>query len=350
MYSRRSRARLLPYHRQGGAALVVALLVFALSASLVVAMRAEFTRYFARSTNLLESEQAHAYLRGAEELAVLVLLADYDIDTQNQQVRDDLTEQWAGPAQPFLLDEGGWLRGQLEDLDRRFNLNTLAPAAPDQQTGKRERTPNQEQFIRLLQALGEDSVSEGEAVQITESIGDWIDEDQFPLPDGAEDDFYLGREPEHRAPNRAMTSTSELLSIANVTPQLYRALLPYVRVWPAVVSTADSTINLHTAPAAILRTIAEKDDLQPLSEADGQALVEYREEQGFVDKADFFKHPALGGGQKQLTDVQPLFAEESSYFLLTADVEVAERNLRLYSVLHRNGRKIENLVRSTGAL
>ena len=225
----------------------------------------------------------------------------------------------------------------------------MAPAAPDD-TGKREYTANQEQFIRLLQALGEDSVSLTEAIEITESIGDWIDQDQTPLPYGAEDDFYLGREPEHRAPNRAMTSTSELLSIANVTPELYRALLPYVRVWPAVVSTADSEINLHTAPAAILRTIGEKGDREPLSEADGQSLVEYREEQGFVDKSDFFKHPALGGRQKQLGDSQQLFGETSSYFLLTADVEVAERNLRLYSVLHRNGRKIENLVRSTGAL
>lgn len=349
MSSRRSDRLSGTPHRERGAALVVALLVFALSASLVVAMRAEFNRYYVRSTNLLEAEQGDAYLRGAEELAVLVLLIDYQLDQQNQTPRDDLNEQWAAPPQPFLLDEGGWLRGGLEDLDRRFNLNTLAPGKPDD-NGQRKRTAHQKQFIRLLQSLGEDSVSQADAIAITEAIGDWIDSDRLPLPEGAEDDYYASREPPHGVPNRAMTSTTELLSVANVTPQLYRALQPYVRVWPSVVGTADTTINLHTAPLAILRSVNARDDLTPLGEADAQALFEYRQEQGFVDRADFFDRLPFSGDADSRAEVGTLFAETSSYFLLTADVEVADRNMRLYSVLHRDGRDISNLVRSTGAL
>ena len=55
MFFHRCSAMVVPRQRERGAALVVALLVFALSASLIVAMRAEFTRFFTRSTNLLES-------------------------------------------------------------------------------------------------------------------------------------------------------------------------------------------------------------------------------------------------------------------------------------------------------
>ncbi len=66
--------------QQRGAALIVAMLVFALATALVVAMKSEFERFYQRSANILLEEQAQAYLRGAEDLASLVLLADYDQD------------------------------------------------------------------------------------------------------------------------------------------------------------------------------------------------------------------------------------------------------------------------------
>ena len=102
--------------RQRGAALVVAMLVFALCAALIVAMKSEFTRFYQRGANLFLSEQAHAYLRGAEDLAGIALLADYDIDQCREQPRDDLDEIWAQPTTPYALDEGGWLAGKLTDL------------------------------------------------------------------------------------------------------------------------------------------------------------------------------------------------------------------------------------------
>ena len=51
--------------RQGGAALVVALLVFGLCAAVIVAMKLEFTRFYQRSVNVFLGEQSQAYLRGA---------------------------------------------------------------------------------------------------------------------------------------------------------------------------------------------------------------------------------------------------------------------------------------------
>ena len=96
----------------------------------IVAMKVEFTRFYQRSANLFLAEQAQAYLRGAEDLASLALLADYDADKNREQPRDDLEEIWAQPSAPYPLDEGGWLSGELVDLQGRFNLNALAVAAP----------------------------------------------------------------------------------------------------------------------------------------------------------------------------------------------------------------------------
>ena len=335
--------------RQRGAALIVALLVFALCTALIVAMKGEFTRFYQRGANLFLSEQANAYLQGAEELASLALLLDYDQDLDREQPRDDLGEIWAQPAAPYALDEGGWLAGGLTDLAGRFNLNSLlAPSRSDDSPGQGAArfTAAQAQFIRLLQTLEEPQVSQQEAILITESIGDWLDPDGNPSPDGAEDDYYFGRSPAYRTANRPMASVSELRAVAYVTPEIYGALRDLVTVWPQT----PGLINIHTAPEPVLRSINADDDLTPLSGADGQALLQQREESGFVDIEDFLSHPVFAERREKMEKVQPLLGEVSSCFLLEAQVEVADRNMRLYSVLERKQRSVTALVRAAGSL
>jgi general secretion pathway protein K len=256
--------------RQKGAALVVAMLVFALCTALIVAMKGDFTRLYQRSANTFLAEQAYAYLRGAEELATIALLVDYDLDGEQETPRDDLGEVWAQPATPYALDEGGWLQGSLQDLQGRFNLNALTGGAE----GERRFTPAQVQFIRLLQALEDPRVSEQEARMITASVADWLDRDETPGPDGVEDDYYFSRNPAHRTANRPMASVSELRAVAYITPEIYAALRPYITVWPQ----SPSTLNIHTAPALVLRSINGDKDFSPLSDSDAESLVSYRED------------------------------------------------------------------------
>ncbi|MEZ5568140.1 MAG: type II secretion system minor pseudopilin GspK [Halioglobus sp.] len=329
---------------QRGAALIVALLVFAVCAALVVAMRSEFQRYFQRNANLFIAEQVQAYLRGAEQLATVVLLVDRDRDKTAERPRDDLTEIWAQPAQPYALDDGGWMQGSLEDLQGRFNLNALAQQ-PQEGAGENRFTPAQKQFIRLLQALGEPALSEYEAIVITRAVGDWVDADLAPAPEGAEDDYYAALTPAYRTANRPMVSVSELRAVANITPELYQALAPWVTVWPA----DPATLNIHTAPAMVLRSINANDNLSPLSEDEGLALEDYRRETGFIDKRDFLENPVFQG-KGEMDEAAGLLGERSAYFLLRAEAEVADRNMRLYSVLERRNRAVTALARAGGSL
>lgn len=336
-------------HAQRGAALIIAMLVFALATALVVAMKGEFDRFFQRSVNLLFDEQAHAYLRGAEDLASMVLIMDYDKDkAEDSSPRDDLQELWAQQAPDYPLDDVGWMRGSLEDLQGRFNLNTLAKRMPSEgQPGVAvPLTPSQEQFVRLLQALEEPAVSEQEAILITESVSDWLDADSNPSANGAEDDYYYGMTPAYRAANRPMVSVSELRAVANMTPEIYQALLPWVTVWPQ----EPATINIHTAPVMVLRSIGADNDRRPLSAAEGQTLADYRDDIGFADINDFFANPVFEGRRDNMTGIRALLGQNTEYFLLDATAEVADRNMRLYSVLHRYNRQIEVLVRASGSL
>jgi general secretion pathway protein K len=338
-------------HRERGAALIVAMLVFALATALVVAMKSEFERFYQRSANILLEEQAQAYLRGAEDLASLVLLADYDQDKTRGVQRDDLSEAWhpdpTAPPPTYALDEG-WMRGTLEDLQGRFNLNALAKRVETGEGAVASRfTPAQEQFIRLLQALGEPQVSEQDAILITESVSDWLDADSNPSLDGAEDEYYAARTPAYRAANRPMSSVSELRAVAHMTPEIYQALAPWVTVWPQ----EPAPLNINTAPAMVLRSINADKDLSPLSEVEGEALLESRPESGFADKEEFITNAVFAGKGENMTGIKELLGQKSSYFLLQAEVEVAGRNMRLYSVLERSSnRKISAIARASGSL
>jgi len=330
--------------RERGAALIVAMLVFALSAALLVAMQSEFDRYYQRSANILSDEQIQAYLRGGEELAAMVLVRDYDEDKREGQARDDLEEIWNSDEvkRPFPLDGVGWFQGELEDLQGRFNLNLLAERVPEGQNPDKRFTPAQKQFIRLLQALGEPAVSQQEAIVITESVSDWLDPDQEPTLDGAEDTYYYGQTPAYRTANRLLTSVSELRSVANMTPEIFRALQPWVTALPE----AATRLNVLTAPPMLLRTINADDDLSPLAEDDGETLAA----SGFQDLNELFDNPVFADRKDKLEEIRPLLHSSSSWFLLRARAEVAGREMRLYSVLERRNRKVGAVARANGSL
>jgi len=323
-------------------ALVVALLVFALCATLLVAMQREFDLFYQRGANVLLGEQAHAYLLGAEALAAMALKLDYDTDLQRESPRDDLREVWAQPTAPYALDEGGWLMGELDDLQGRFNLNLLAAQGPaDTSGGQPEYTAAQRFFLRLLVAL---EVNLAEAMRVTDAIGDWLDADREPRMNGAEDDYYAVQSPAYRAANRPLASVSELRAIAHVTPELYERLRPLVAVWPQ----AAAPMNIHTMPVTLLQALGSDDGLQPLAPGTAQGLAQVRADIGFSSVEDLLALPALAVADS--AGLLGLLGESSSWFLLSARVEIAGREQRLYSILQRDNRQISTVVRASGSL
>src|SRR5690606_7873083 len=214
---------------QRGAALVVALLIVAMVVMLATALSSDFLLMFRRVENQLYSEQAYAYLQGAEELARAALLQDIQRDRSGGD-NDNLAEPWAQERQ-FPTDYG-WIAGRLEDLGGRFNVNNLAQRRSGDSAA---HSPAQNQFIRLLLALPlADPLGLDQAQSLTEAISDWLDTDEVVRGlGGAESQYYAQAEPGGRSANRAMASSSELMWVKGMTPPIYRALAPLITVWPA---------------------------------------------------------------------------------------------------------------------
>jgi general secretion pathway protein K len=292
--------------RQRGVALIMAMLVVALATTAATALISREAMDVERTANLLESDQAWAYVEGGEAWARMILARDLK-DNKTDSAKDE----WAQLPPPIQVP-GGYLAGNIEDLQGRFNLNNVVT-----KEGKTD-TRAMALFQRLLRQLGLD---EG----IAQAVADWIDADvEARAPGGAEDDFYAGLSPPYRTPNRPMADVSELRLVRGVTPEVYDKLAPYVTALPE-----RTPININTAAPIVVAAAAEGLPLDVVRE-----VLARRETRPFDKPADFFKDSQLGALQIK-GDPQAHFSTDSHYFLVRVEARIGRGRASTNTVLQR---------------
>ncbi|MCW8195679.1 general secretion pathway protein GspK [Proteobacteria bacterium 005FR1] len=335
MYNASSRSR----GSECGAVLVLALLIVAIVSALAVQFAYTFSLNLSRVEYRSYGAQAQNYLLGAETLAGVVLQED----AKNTE-SDNLTEQWAQTIPPFPTDHG-MLEAHLEDAHGRFNLNSLVDkvSAENNPAGDQAArfTPQQRRFIRLLQTFEDYPLTPDQAIEITEAVIDWIDDDDEPFGfGGAESLHYSRAQPPYEPANQLFNSVSELRLVAHMTPELYRLLEPLLVVLPK-----DATMNVNTALPPLLRTINNEDDLRPLDERALADLLEDRQLQQYETVSDFFSSPVVTNLAPNAVSTNAGFGTESSYFILHATASVGEQVRFLTSYLHREDEKVSTVQR-----
>lgn len=288
--------------RQRGVAVVTAMLVVAIGTIIAVNLMWDATLDQRRTLAALASDQGLLYLQSAEAWAGDILRQDL-VDSPDA---DHLGEEWAIELAPLPV-EGGTIAGRLEDLQGRFNLNNLIG------TNGREDPIAVAQFERLLALVGLDPVLAGAVV-------DWIDADvELRFPDGGEDAAYADTDPQYRTANVLLTSPSELMAINGFDRSAYRALAPYVTALPP-----GTSLNVNTAPPLVLQSLSDTMDAALVEQ-----LVEERADIGFDDVDASFR------GLVEPEMLQRIDAV-TSYFLLTATVQLGTTQLTMRSVLYRD--------------
>ncbi len=300
--------------RQRGIALVTAMFVVALATIAAVAMFESSNIAVRRASNLVESEAAWWYAEGVESWVKGVLKQD----AKNNQI-DSLGDIWAKPVD-FLPIDNGSLRGRVEDLQGRFNLNNLAVQDPVRLKAYLI------QFQRLLDSLPD--VAPGSVQGIGIAIRDWVDADsERGELSGAEDNDYQGLVPPYRAANRPMLSVSELLQIRGVTKELYAALRPYVTTLP----TIGSKINVNTASEPVLLSLSANID-----RADLQNFMKNRVAKPAMTTQEILNNAESGFLLADAATMpQNLIDVKSQYFQLQAEVFIGSGRVALYSVYYR---------------
>jgi general secretion pathway protein K len=298
--------------RQRGVALLTAVLVVALATILLASMLDRGGVSYARTRNLSRAAQADALALGLEDWAKDILRRDESNLPEHDTVRD----VWATPLPPTPVP-GGQIAGAMRDLNGCFNLNSVF------RDGQRSDAQIA-RFVRLLLALRLNP-------DLAAAVADWVDSDLQPDLRGAEDQYYLSRQPAYRAANRPFAHVSELRLVRGVDDAVYGALAPHVCALPALPHNGPLddpwALNVNTATLPVLMSLSEQ-----LSETQARQL--WREGQ-----ADYANTSAFMEALRQLgvNDVPEAgLSVRSVLFEARAEVRLEELPFGYVSVIERS--------------
>lgn len=263
-----------------GAALLTVLLLVAVI-SVLAASALEKLRLSTRlAANGAAIEQARAFAYAAETVATIRVNSILAQDA----ARTTLAGGWAG--KPYALPvPGGIATLTVTDGGNCFNLNGLVKQTePGLYVAQRNQVT---QFVRLMKLIGiPGQVADG----IAAASADWIDTDANPLPMGAEDSAYLGKDVPYRTPNTLMTDPSELRAVAGMTPEIYDKVAPWVCTLPVAKPSRINVNTLQPEQAPLFAMLFP--DTMDLGKA--RALLLQRPPDGYDSTVDFWNQPVLG--------------------------------------------------------
>jgi general secretion pathway protein K len=288
--------------RARGAAVVMAMLVVAVTATLVAGVFWRQNVLIRQAENELSYAQARWLLRGAIDWAGVILRED----ARTSGV-DHLGETWAVPlAETRLNEDDGrqplYLAGQIRDAQAKFNLRNLAAAGGV--------VPQEvDAFRRLLAIVGLD-----------QSLAD-------PIADRVLSSLALAN---GKAPTMiAVSSVEDLLAVKGLTPEAIERLRPFVTALPQ-----PTPVNANTASAEVLSA-----RIADLSLADARRLAASRDRSYFRDAADVLSR--LGG--PQLTAGNNDIAVATRYFAVEGTVTYGRAHLHADALLRRDANRVEML-------
>ncbi len=299
--------------RERGAALVLAMLVAALAATVAVALAAEQQRWFADVGNRRDQVQAQSLALAGVQWARQIMR-----DDARTGLADHLQEPWALPL-PATPIANGLIEGRIEDAQAGFNLNNLTL---DSALGTAEQ-------LRLRRLL----VAKGVAPALLGAIADWIDSDSFARADGAEDQSYLQASPPSLAANAPLVRVAELAAVRGVTSKDLDTIAPFVFALPA-----GTALNVNTAsPEALAAAV-------PGLEGDALAsFVADRVRKPFATIAEVRARLPRGIALGDET----AFAVGSSYFLVSVRSRQGDAIALARALLKRDGRTLPAVVWQT---
>jgi len=287
-----------------GAAIIVAMLVAALAATVAVALAGDQQRWLADVTNRRDQVQAQSLALAGVQWARQVLQDDARAGTV-----DHLAEIWAYPL-PATPIANGSIEGRIEDAQGRLNLNNVDMQGA---AGDAERL----RLAQLFAAHGVDTKS-------LAALADWIDEDASVRADGAEDGFYAQRVKASAAPNAPLVRAAELAAVRYMDAQAWAALAPYVVALPA-----GTALNINTAGPDVI--VAAVPDLAGEKLA---AFLAERARRPFTTMADLRER--LPQGVTLPSGASFVFA--SRYFLVTVKSRQGDALAQARALLKRDGR------------
>lgn len=285
-------------HKQKGLALILVLMIFAITSVLAIAMVERQSSDMQRSTTMLTVQQARAYTLAAEDAVKTGLHMSWQQNKETVHNKEDWAQERRFPLSPGMA----YIR--IRDAQGRFNLNTLSPQAANHQR-------QQQRFTNLLNLLAIDPI-------ISNNLSNWMNKESQV------DDFYQRKELPYRAAYQTCKHTSELLLVDGMDLDVYAQLEPFIACLPITAS-----LNVNTASPMVLAALDGS-----LTLAQGESMAAARGEKGFATLDEFWNlaevQPFVKVDENNKENenevwVQTDFSVSSEYFAAFIRVDLAER-------------------------
>jgi len=290
--------------RRTGAALVLAMLIAALAASVAIALAADQQRWLAGVAARRDAVQAQALALAGIQWARQIMRDDARSGTL-----DHLGEPWAFPLPPTPIENGA-IEGRIEDAQGRINVNNVVSINA---LGATELARLSRLWSRLNVPL-----------TTLPAIVDWLDADGVPRAGGAEDAAYAQAPSPILTANAPLVRVGELTAIQGFTAPYFARLAPFIAALPV-----GTTLNVNTALPEVLSAA--------VAGLEGDALAAFivaRQVKPFTAVAEFRARLPSG-----LTfDNESAFGTSSSYFLVTVRARQGVAVAQARALLKRGGR------------
>lgn len=291
--------------KERGAALLSVLLLVAVMAVIAAIMLDRLHLATRLAGNGQAMTQARLYAASAETLAMARIKAMVDTSQERTVDRGGLL----GREFPLPLARGT-VMARVDDAGNCFNLNSLVEA--DAQGVLKLRVAGLNQLRALMAGLG---ISPAESAIASDAIADWIDSDNAPSPNGAEDETYQGSTVPYRTAGRLIGDVSEIRAVRGMTPQFYERMRPWLCALPAAELSPVNVNTLRPDQALLLSMLAPT--VIPVERA--RSLLAARPALGWANGADALR--GIAGGEDGGVPLGQLQVR-SRWFLLTQTVTV----------------------------
>ncbi len=282
----------------------VALILVVLMVSVIVALTLDFNRY-SRSglydtANLSDGIRLYYIAKSGFNGGEALLVAD-------KNNFDALTEDWAKAELLSYQSEAffrqGAFRIRIEDETGKIPINKLV-------NGNAYNTQVRDMLVTLL-SLPEFDLEQNRAIEIVDSIKDWLDKDDEVTGMGAESSYYNSLVKPYSCKNGLLDCIDELLMIKGITKKLYQGTKETPGLKDCLTIYGDGKININTAPMLVLRALSKD-----ISRETAERMQEYRMSEGndLTDVNWYVKIPGLSAGSIS----SGLISVKSDYFTITS--------------------------------
>ncbi|GAB3289634.1 type II secretion system minor pseudopilin GspK [Pseudidiomarina andamanensis] len=340
---RNSRVGIVTPQHQRGVALLMVLLVVALVSVMAVTLSGRLQTTVLRTANFQQAEQAYWYWLSAEEIVRELLqreVSESDGVVHQQQM-------WYQQSQSNSIYpvDGGAIKGEIQDLQSCFNLNSLRvedgvssgsgtgtapPSNAPQATPNSGSTPNagsntgnantgggattggslapdvlrerRKAQLRMLFMAVDENIESYAVDVIVDSLADWLDsDDDIDGSYGAESVDYQSLQFPYRAANSWLVHVSELRLVRGVTARIYNQIKPYVCVIPRDNSLKLNINTVKKDQPALLHAVT----VGAMSMGDAASFLASRRESGYESMDDARNNGAINDAATR--GVQPKF-------------------------------------------